>query len=557
MTESLCQVCKKFTFYSAVMLTSIATPKHIDYETPKPHFNDQDPVGSLEDGDEFITASRQISPLETPNEYPGPDDDNSAANVAGQSSEILSSTLELELGTGKRKWKKIQQLLQDHIEELEPALKPLKEDLRIARELLDRGQRSRAETEYFKAVQKYINQKWKQDDPLIIAFVTELVEHFNSCTEDEMSTSVSLCLGLLQNFLLAFSPDSKNHSLVWAALDSLLWTHPGVVQEINMQRVIAALHDPDADERLCSALRSSLGRMPPSGNINEKGFRLSLLAFACHLKEYLEGSSLLGSRAAFSDLHKTLIYLWHSQRSFRSDDFMEGALVNDIHSIFVSELVQGNLALDKCYSSIEPSINRLAFASSVLGWFGEAEALFTVLRSTPSLKLITSDRGTEISVQYCLHLEIQKRYAELLLVLYDAYADFENSYKTTEYLQDYLFGVRRHILDMRDILNKVPGPLAQYVSSEKALEIVRLGHLTRKVFPISPISADREAEDDEDVEDVEDVEELIMEMDQNKVEDDGEQMDDCRSSNKFGVTYTESIITGISFNYSDLYWRWG
>lgn len=36
-------------------------------------------------------------------------------------------------------------------------------------------------------------------------------------------------------------------------------------------------------------------------------------------------------------------------------------------------------------------------------------------------------------------------------------------------------------------------------------------------------------------------------------EDDEDQMDDCTSSVRFGVTYTESVMTGISFNYSDLY----
>jgi hypothetical protein len=46
---------------------------------------------------------------------------------------------------------------------------------------------------------------------------------------------------------------------------------------------------------------------------------------------------------------------------------------------------------------------------------------------------------------------------------------------------------------------------------------------------------------------------MTVEEDTSEVEDDDEQMDDCKSSNKFGVTYTESVITGISFNYSDLY----
>ena len=43
--------------------------------------------------------------------------------------------------------------------------------------------------------------------------------------------------------------------------------------------------------------------------------------------------------------------------------------------------------------------------------------------------------------------------------------------------------------------------------------------------------------------------------DHNEDKDEDDQVDDCKSSNKFGVTYTESLMTGISFNYSDLYKR--
>jgi len=46
---------------------------------------------------------------------------------------------------------------------------------------------------------------------------------------------------------------------------------------------------------------------------------------------------------------------------------------------------------------------------------------------------------------------------------------------------------------------------------------------------------------------------VVVENHKSGAEDEDESMSDCKSSNKFGLTYTESVITGISFNYSDLY----
>lgn len=48
---------------------------------------------------------------------------------------------------------------------------------------------------------------------------------------------------------------------------------------------------------------------------------------------------------------------------------------------------------------------------------------------------------------------------------------------------------------------------------------------------------------------------MAVTMDRSKAEDDDELISDCKSSNKFGVTYIESVsdMTGISFDYSDLY----
>jgi hypothetical protein len=105
--------------------------------------------------------------------------------------------------------------------------------------------------------------------------------------------------------------------------------------------------------------------------------------------------------------------------------------------------------------------------------------------------------------------------------------------------------------DLADLLNDVPLPYDQYVSSEKAREIGRLEILFNRPpeFPVrqisdinSAISLDFNFQHD-----------LVLERNKSKEMNDNELMEDYKSSNKLGVTFTESGMTGISFNYSDLY----
>jgi hypothetical protein len=85
---------------------------------------------------------------------------------------------------------------------------------------------------------------------------------------------------------------------------------------------------------------------------------------------------------------------------------------------------------------------------------------------------------------------------------------------------------------MRDIMNHIPRPLDQYISSDKVNQLATLVNL------FDEESRRFECEDNED-------------RSEGAVTEDDEV--DYEGSNKFGVTYTESVITGISFNYSDLY----
>ncbi|KAH8760142.1 hypothetical protein F5882DRAFT_478980 [Hyaloscypha sp. PMI_1271] len=186
--------------------------------------------------------------------------------------------------------------------------------------------------------------------------------------------------------------------------------------------------------------------------------------------------------------------------------------------------------------SVQALATRLASGCSALGWFHEAEVLFIVLRTGVKGYHFLSPSAARIAVQYCLHLESEKRYGEILSILHDTYTNLiSNPYDTDGQLEGTQPSPEeqpRYFLTMGNIMNRIPRPLNQHISSGKVNQLAALENLfdeERRRF---------ECEESEDS-----GESVVTEDDEV----------DCESSNKFGVTYTESVITGISFNYSDLY----
>jgi hypothetical protein len=175
------------------------------------------------------------------------------------------------------------------------------------------------------------------------------------------------------------------------------------------------------------------------------------------------------------------------------------------------------------------------------------KTLFAVLRSSQSLGFLGPpriQRKAEISKQYCLCLKRRKRYAELLSELCDSHIRLASYYSER-------ISSLGYYADLADLLNDVPLQYDKYVSSEKAREIAGLEILFGRlaVLPARQISnINSEMSLDSSFQ-----HNLVFERNKSKAMDDDEFMEDCKSSNKFGVTYTESGMTGISFNYSDLY----
>jgi hypothetical protein len=425
----------------------------------------------------------------------------------------------------------------------------LSEDFALARQLRKDGQLSRAAQHYIKGFQNYIDEGGDQSSTLIVAMVAELLQCLEIIAPVDMSASACSCLDLLYSLQLKFPLTSRIHHLVSSALKRLLVAHPEIPQEVNLHAVVLALDDQDINAPLHEALYLLLTLMPnqlPTKTArNELQFRISLLAFACNLRECLRVDHFPTWTGEVSSLRTTIWKLWTVGKLLESE-------LNTVKSwnAMISGISRayGDLSRDResyflpgCYSSAEPFITELADTCSLNGLAHEAELLFKILRSAQSSNIVSKFRRFQISLTYCLHLEREKRYEELLELQKSAcegWAFYYFQERSSKESKDN----DQIALVIRSILDRVPDRLDQYMSSEKAREITIL----MRFFEAAQrgiLASEREVNGNH----------IVAQADRVEAEDNDDQMDDCISSVRFGVTYTESVITGISFNYSDLY----
>jgi hypothetical protein len=325
--------------------------------------------------------------------------------------------------------------------------------------------------------------------------------------------------------------------LVSSALERLLNSCQGYPHELNTRRIIISLNDLDATRPLCSALRMFLegSAAPQENRSNLRLFRLLLLVFACELKVYVSGGEFQWLSFVFDDLYKAALDLWLLEAGVEDELVWLAPATKDYFYVLIVALWEDGGIVFSNRLSVQVLATRLASGCSALGWFHEAEVLFIVLRTAVKVDHFLSLSATRIAVQYCLHLEREKRYGEILSILHDTYTKLSNPYDTDRQF----YGTRpspeeqhRYLLTMGNVMNCIPRPLTQHISSDKVNQLAALENLfdeERRRF---------ECEESED-------------SGESAVAEDDEV--DCESSNKFGVTYTGSDITGISFNYSDLY----
>jgi hypothetical protein len=303
-----------------------------------------------------------------------------------------------------------------------------------------------------------------------------------------------------------------------------------------MHLIIVVLNDLDVTRPLFSALRVFLEESAaPQGNQSiSKRFRLHLLAFACELKEYISGSSSHWLKSTFIDLQKAALDLRPPGASFEGE--LDLLTLKAIHllNLLIDAFREDDSNMFTNYLSVRPFVTLLASECSALGWLHEAEVLFIVFRTSLEANNFFP---TQLAVQYCLHLEREKRYGEILSVIHDTYTYtyLSNIYVMDAALKSILSVPAEqcpHLLTMRDFMNHIPRPLNKHISSNKVNQLATLVNF----FHGEGRRFDCEENEDSSEGAVTENNEL-----------------DCESSIKFGVTYPESVITGISFKYSDLY----
>ena len=406
---------------------------------------------------------------------------------------------------------------------------------------------------------------------LITHCIRETVECLKFCTTKTASAVAYICLFLLEDLghssLDSLGDDLTRPSLAHT-LETLLKRHSAVSYGVDMHSVIAVLKSGlDVEKSLYISLRSSL-RSPSAptespATRNESRLRLTILGLACGLKRFLEQDqkSMLASRLCMRDqlgeLHVATAEIRKLATSFPGKYSEISSLTLELYSNKVFHITHQLQTNFRIYPELEPLITQLTSAISAAGLFHEAELLFSILQSTQSRQLL-AQRRTQISLQYCLHLERNRAWEPLSRNVLEAYEDFSNLHPhqfsgDIEKFQTSR-GARILIRWMKKIIDANPGVSHPPGSSDADLDTRELYNLDEE-FPPSPVSSDSEESEDEDrrrgIS-----EPIVIEDDEDEAktnDKDSDDIDDCKSSNKFGVTYTESGITGLSFNYSDLY----
>lgn len=512
------------------------------------------------------TEELDIDPSESSQEIPRPsesmDDQNVCENLGCPQATSIAGP------TRKRSSRTVSEVLHDRGEMFNTSgdlshlrLEKLKNDMKFAYRLLNSWERESAGAEYCIAIRSYINAGGDQDDPMFMDSVAQVVKYFKTCNRNQLRTSASQCLELLQILNNKSLIPSCARRLVSSELERLLHLLLGHQPKLNLDQIIFTLSKWGWSENLHLALQSFLrgsAQPPEDSSMGDKRFnqlRLLLHLLALGLKELLGDGFSSWLALVADDLHNAML---HAQRL--------GYSSGNGHGLFAHHTIEACFSLkhllrasdkqwiidQENFDALQELATSLASQCSVSGWYDQAETLFDVLRSTPIHDRAsprdprkyssTGLRKSRITFQYCLHLERQKRYEQLLAVIRDEYTELLTDQVGTRSLTNDMSveaEVRKEILKLRAILINIPS--GGYIFSGLAFEIIKLINRLEEVTPIYVGWAEN----------------LTQAVDKDRFQrmevKEEEDLDDCKSSNKYGITYTESVVTGLSLNYSGLH----
>ncbi|CZR56271.1 uncharacterized protein PAC_06159 [Phialocephala subalpina] len=190
----------------------------------------------------------------------------------------------------------------------------------------------------------------------------------------------------------------------------------------------------------------------------------------------------------------------------------------------------------RTYSTVLENAGLLASSCSVEGMHAEAEAMFSTIRKDRNWRLLSSSPTSKITTLflYCRHLKRQERGKELFAAIKEIRGELGRMpYSVNSTFLEDIRWVRSAMKDLSGE-NLSAKEMRQWHGLDRQLKYFEAGTGTL-VVRSSPSTHSE-----------------ILEFDMEK-EDQNLDVDDCKSTNAYGVTYTESGISGISFNYSDLW----
>jgi hypothetical protein len=460
----------------------------------------------------------------------------------------------------------------------------LEEHIQIARRAITDGQLYKGTTEYIGAIRIHINSGGSSDDRLLKRAMTEVIECFDQFNKEAVSLLSRYCSDLIEEASSQPCSRTTMGCLLSSALQRLLKIYPEAPYiHFNIPLIVDALNDDrDIDKSMRMALYSFLEGVRRFRNKKRsiKEFQLTILSFAIILRGGLPPKSIRMSKDTVSRLYNATSELLRMGRWIHDDigvvliwvrkfsstlKFVMRGFSEDIVGV---ALVWGKIYIPESDCTIESLITHLAAGCSALYWLQEADTLFSVIRNPQTMELVNLSRS-QISLQFCLHLERCEHWVLLADFIPEAYDELSNIYDNMDIINFELIctplKTRKLIAWMRDLIKGTPWEFTRpgkAVASLTAIEAEQLKRILAEDV-LSLVASDTEqnrrenndyegGEEDRHGEEVDDVV-MVEEGDKNTIEDNDSDMEDWKSSNRFGLTYTESIITDISFNYSALY----
>lgn len=302
------------------------------------------------------------------------------------------------------------------------------EDIELARQLREQNERLRAELQYLEAIEQYLAYQRDNSpmgnmlDATLESYLGELLKYLDASWGDDLLISAHHCLKLCKLSIVWSSPTSWFvDRLIDETLANLLRHIKQLTKLEGLYRVAYTLHVKSNKDPIRLAFQDALGRVilasKNSSEYNGEHVRLMLIIFAWDLNEHFSDyrRTFEERDANLKNLRETAVSLEIASKILEDDFPSLRQVESSIHDVNAElnkfDCLRYPWEREQIILLVEP----LASGCSVAGWYSEAETLFAVLRrASGSLIPNLTPSRIKVYVEYCLHLQRQRKWPELL-----------------------------------------------------------------------------------------------------------------------------------------------